>query len=78
MNGEEIDNLNKMILASGSRMIMFPLDFDSGEIIIKNLKNYYNITATPAIMINDRVFQGRLFKAEELMDYPKKNKNEQS
>jgi len=72
--GEQIDRLSKKIVDSGSNLIMFPVDFNSDHSIIRNLKNYYNINSTPAIIINDKVFQGRLFRAEELMNYPKRLK----
>lgn len=71
--GEQIDRFNKKVSASGSSLIMFPIDFNSEESIIKNLKKYYNITSTPAIVVNDKVSQGRLFTAEELMKYPTRN-----
>ena len=77
--GEQIDILSKKIASAGSSLIMFPIDFNSEQGIVKNLKKYYNINSTPAIIINDKVFQGRLFAADELMNYPKlQGKNGQS
>lgn len=75
--GRQIDLLSKKISNIGSNLIMFPIDFNSRQTIVRSLKGYYNITSAPAIIINDKVFQGRLFKAEELMKYPRKIKNEQ-
>ena len=69
--GEQLDEVNKKVRSSGRDMILFPLDFKSDEPIIKNLKEYYKIKSTPAVMINDKVFQGRLYKAEELIPYTK-------
>jgi len=60
--GEQLDEVNKKVRSSGRDMILFPLDFKSDEPIIKS---------TPAVMINDKVFQGRLYKAEELIPYTK-------
>ena len=68
--GEEIDRLSKKIAAARSDMIMFPIDFNSNQTIILNLKEFYGINSTPAIIINDKVFQGRLFTAEELTNFP--------
>jgi hypothetical protein len=73
--GEQLDELNKRVRATGRDMIMFPIDFDSNETIIKNLKKYYNINSTPAIMINDNVLQGRVFTTEELTPYAEQKKN---
>ena len=70
--GEEIDKLNKKVLARGSEMIMFPIDFNSNQSIVKDLKKYYGINSTPAIIINDKVFQGRFFTVEEMLNYPTK------
>ena len=72
--GRQIDSLNKKISSGGSSLIMFPVDFNSKQMIVRSLKGYYSINSTPAIIINDKVFQGRLFTSEELMKYPKKNK----
>ena len=74
--GKQIDLLNKKISSMGSNLIMFPVDFNSKQIIVRILEDYYSINSTPAIIINDKIFQGRLFTAEELMKYPKKIKNE--
>ena len=64
--GEQIDQLNRMVSESGKDLIMFPMDFDSDDTLIANLKRFYAINSTPAVIINDQVFQGRLFMAEEL------------
>ena len=65
--GEQLDEFNKKIREAGMEVIMFPIDFYLQESVVANLKAYYGITETPAIIVNDKVFQGRLFKAEELL-----------
>lgn len=65
--GEEIDKLHSMVVAQGKDIIMFPIDFNSQDLIIKNLKNFYSINSTPALIINEKIHQGRLFTAEELL-----------
>jgi hypothetical protein len=65
--GEQLDEVNRKVRAIGKDMILFPIDFDSDEPMIKNLKEYYKIKSTPAVMINDKVFQGRVYKADELV-----------
>ena len=70
--GEQIDRLSRRISSAGSSLIMFPVDINSGQGIVKNLKVYYKINSTPAVIVNDKLFQGRVFKAEELERYAKK------
>ena len=65
--GEQLDKLSREISRQGKDMIMFPIDFYMNETIISNLKEYYGVTTTPAIVVNDQVFQGRLFSYEELL-----------
>ena len=65
--GEQLDKLNSMITEAGREIVMFPIDFYLEQPIVNNLKEYYGINFTPAIIINDKVFQGRLFKADELL-----------
>ena len=64
--GEQLDTLGRNIKQQGTEIIMFPIDFYLKEPIVENLKKYYNIKLTPAIVINDKVLQGRLFTASEL------------
>jgi hypothetical protein len=65
--GEQIDRLNAMVKQKGADIIMFPIDFQSNNILIRNLKQFYSISSVPALIINDKVYQGRLFTAEELL-----------
>ena len=67
--GEQLDKLNEKARASNMDIVMFPIDFCLDDSIVINLKKYYGINSTPAIIINDKVFQGRLFDSEEL--FPK-------
>jgi hypothetical protein len=65
--GEQLDKLTEQIKTDGKDLIMFPIDFDSKDSTIRNIKEFYSINSTPALIINDKVFQGRLFAAEELI-----------
>ncbi len=65
--GKQLDRLNVQIKEQGKDLVMFPLDFNSQETIIRNLLEYYSINSTPAVMINDKVFQGRVYSAEEII-----------
>jgi len=65
--GEQLDKFNEKIRNQGTEIIMFPIDFYLDEPIVENLKIYYGITELPAIIVNDKVFQGRLFSSDELL-----------
>lgn len=65
--GEQLDKLNIKVKSKGKDIILFPIDFNSEDPIIKNLKKFYSIKTTPAVIINDKIHQGRLFTSEELL-----------
>tara|TARA_Y100000310_G_scaffold212686_1_gene213562 strand:- start:5326 stop:6087 length:762 start_codon:yes stop_codon:yes gene_type:complete len=65
--GEELDSLNTEITSQSKDIILFPVDIDSDDPIIRNLRTFYSIDSTPALIINNNVFQGRLFRSEELI-----------
>jgi thiol-disulfide isomerase/thioredoxin len=67
--GEQLDEVNKELEKLGKDIVMFPIDYNSNETIISNLKEYYNIKSIPAIIINDNVLQGRLFEADEVLAF---------
>ena len=64
---QKLDELNKKIREKGQDIVMLPIDINLNETIITNLKKYYGINSTPAIIVNDKVFQGRVFNSEELL-----------
>jgi len=66
--GEELDKLTSMVTDNGREFVLFPIDISSDESIVKVIKEYYRINSTPAVLLNDRVFQGRLYSAGELME----------
>jgi hypothetical protein len=72
--GEQLDELYKLVISNGGDMILFTIDFNSSDPIIENLKIYYDIKSTPAIIINNNVLQGRLFTAAEMYSYIYNNK----
>lgn len=65
--GEQLDKLNEKAKALNKEIVMFPIDFYLDNPIVTNLKKYYGINSTPAIIVNDKVFQGRLFSSDELL-----------
>ena len=66
--GEELDGFNQLLAERGEDLLLFAIDYEADDLIIRFLKTYYNLTETPAVVLNDQVFQGRVFEAEELAE----------
>ena len=62
--GQELDRLKD---ALDQNMILFTIDADSDEAIIEFIKTYYGIDEVPAVLINENVYQGRVFSYDELL-----------
>lgn len=65
--GEELDELRKKVRTGGKELMLFVVDSSTEELIVQDLKEYYNITMTPALIFSEEVYQGQVFTAEELM-----------
>lgn len=65
--GEQIDKLHSKVVEMGKEIIMFPIDFNSKDITINNIKKFYSINSTPALILNNEVYQGRLYTSDELL-----------
>jgi hypothetical protein len=65
--GERLDDLRSISVEDGKRLIVFTVDINSEEPMISYLKQYYKINSTPAMIINDQVFQGRIFYPDEII-----------
>ncbi len=66
--GEELDAFTARLRAQGRDVMLFTVDFDSSDPLINMVKQYYNLTQVPALVIDDTVVQGRLFTADELVE----------
>ncbi|MFH1408871.1 MAG: hypothetical protein ABIH34_03115 [Nanoarchaeota archaeon] len=62
--GKELDALKRTL---DKEAMVFTIDIDADERIILRLQQFYNITQTPAIIIDGTVLQGRLYRAAEIM-----------
>jgi hypothetical protein len=65
--GEMLDDLTKNPKESKS-VLVFTVDMNSDLSIIRYLKVYYNIEEAPALLINGKIYYGRIFTADELRD----------
>ncbi len=64
--GEELDIVQRHIANETMRAFVFTIDADSPEIILSSIKTYYNITSEPAVIVREKVFQGRVFPAHTI------------
>lgn len=77
LQGEQLDELRNRDVLSFKKVIVFTVDINSDDLMVDYLKKYYNVNNTPAIIISDHVFSGRLFLVDEIiegMGWQQKNK----
>jgi hypothetical protein len=65
--GEQLDFFKDNLTKQGKQVLIFTVDAQSDEPMIQYLMTYYGISSLPALVINDQVYQGRLYTAEELL-----------
>ncbi len=63
--GEQLDQLRGAV--GNLNLFIFTIDYASNESIVSLVKEYYRVERTPAIIVRDRVLQGRLFTADEIL-----------
>ena len=63
--GKQLDILQKNN-SNGSKIMVFTVDMDSDELIVKSIKEYYNLISAPAIIADNATLQGRVISYEEL------------
>jgi hypothetical protein len=63
--GIELDNYKVYSASIGKRVFVFTVDLDIGEPIVTIIKNTYNITETPSLIVNKDVYKG-FMSTEEL------------
>ncbi|MBU0757597.1 MAG: hypothetical protein KKF44_06010 [Nanoarchaeota archaeon] len=66
--GEELDGFKQEMETKGKKVIVFTIDFNSDEQIVKLIKSYYDITDIPAVIIQENVLQKELVSKNELME----------
>src|SRR4030043_404805 len=65
--GEVLDELKDGLLELNKTAIVFTIDYDYPEPALELIKEYYQINAVPAIVVNNKVLQGRLFSKNEIL-----------
>jgi len=65
--GEELDKLKAFLEEKNKSLIVFTVDYSQEEPSLEIIREYYGIRSVPAIVINERVLQGRLFSQNEVL-----------
>jgi len=65
--GEALDNFTATMRARGENVALFAIDYGSDDPTISFVKRFYSINSLPAIIIDDTVYQGKLFATKELL-----------
>ncbi len=66
VQGEILDGVKKALQTGNKTVLAFTLDLDQDEPSLPLIKEYYNVTEAPAIIVNEHVLQGRLFSEAEI------------
>lgn len=72
--GRQLDEVQRIVANESGKAIVFTIDIGAPEPMINRLVNYYNITKTPAVIINDKVSQGKVFDAQTLASEVRRRK----
>jgi len=76
--GEILDSFNREGKYADKNVIIFPVDGNFEDDSVHLLREYYNITAFPAIVINDKVFQKELIPLNDLLEAMTYSQNKSS
>jgi len=64
--GEILDELQRKLSSDGKEIIIFTIDKDIELSIVSYIVQYYSVTKAPALIIDEKLYQGRIFELEEL------------
>lgn len=65
--GEALDQAKSMIQDDGFTIVSFAIDANAGEPTVELIEQYYGVTETPALIIGEEAYQGRVYSATELL-----------
>jgi hypothetical protein len=65
--GKVLDKFNKEGIYAKKNIFVFPIDGYFEDDTIYLLEQYYNITKFPAVIVNDKVLQGGIIQAEDIL-----------
>ncbi len=66
--GEALDRFTAALKEEGYAVMLFTVDYETENPPLPLIKRFYRLNATPAIIIGERVFQGRVYGADELLE----------
>lgn len=66
--GEQLDIFTYALDRLGRDVMLFTVDADADDSVLDMIRSHYQVNETPAIIVNDRVRQGKLYTADELLE----------
>ncbi len=66
--GEEIDVFSEKMQTVGVDVALFTIDAESDSPFLRHLLSFYGIESLPAVIVNDRIYQGGVVAWEELVE----------
>lgn len=65
--GEQLDEVNRRLRQEERDVLLFTIDYNADNLVLDFLKQYYNMTETPAILVDDELYQGELYQASQII-----------
>jgi uncharacterized membrane protein len=65
--GEVLDRVREELREEEKEVIVFTIDYNQEEQSLPLIKEYYELESVPAMVIKEKVLQGRLFSQEEIL-----------
>jgi len=65
--GVVLDTVKKQLKNMKKNVLVFTIDLNQDEPSVRLIRDYYNVSHVPALIINERVLQGKLFTKEEII-----------
>lgn len=67
--GEQLDRLAINLDETNQSLMLFTIDIDSDEPLVRIVKDYYGVSSAPAVVINNELFQSNLTTTEKLLEF---------
>lgn len=69
--GENLDIAKNLLKEENKTLAVFTFDADSTDSALQLIKSYYGISQTPAVVINDRTYQGEIMSSVRIAEVAK-------
>ena len=64
--GEHLDLFTTTLEQKGKKVALFAIDANANDVLIRFIREYYQLEEVPAIIVNEAAYQGFVWTAEEL------------